>query len=173
MWEEIKLPVLNNLAKVPAANLVITGISLGGGLACISFVDILHASLFSDIQVVTFGAPRVGNRAWANWFDTNTKNKRYYIREDPIAFLPESIPGICNYKPTGVALRCDPATATCTELHAEEDKFETSPIMTAAALMSLPRYDYNEEVGSLADHIYGYKRIYNYSLVMKQPLAAA
>jgi hypothetical protein len=49
MWEDIKLDVLNDLAKVPAQNLIITGISLGGGLACISFVDILHVELFKNI----------------------------------------------------------------------------------------------------------------------------
>jgi hypothetical protein len=120
MWEAIKLSVLNDLAKAPAINLIITGISLGGGLACVGFVDILHAQLFSNVRVVTFGAPRVGNRAWAEWFDKNANLKRYYIREDPIAFLPRSIPGICNYKPSGVAIRCDPDTQLCTELKPEE-----------------------------------------------------
>lgn len=43
MWEQIKLDVVNDLAKIPAKNLIITGISLGGGLACISFVDIFHS----------------------------------------------------------------------------------------------------------------------------------
>jgi hypothetical protein len=116
MWEEIKLDVLNDLAKVSAQNLIITGISLGGGLACVSFVDILHVELFSHIQIVTFGSPKVGNDAWSEWFDHKANMKRYYIRKDPIAFMPESIPGLCNYKSTGLPIICNPDTDTCTEM---------------------------------------------------------
>jgi hypothetical protein len=42
MWATIRDDVLAGLRKnVHTKRLIITGISLGGGLACISFVDIL------------------------------------------------------------------------------------------------------------------------------------
>jgi hypothetical protein len=50
MWETIKLKVISNLKlmkKVTNINtLYITGISLGGGLSFISYIDISHANLF-------------------------------------------------------------------------------------------------------------------------------
>jgi hypothetical protein len=52
--------------------LIITGISLGGGLSVISFIDINHAQIFSKVKVTTFGAPRVGNKYWAAYFDLLT-----------------------------------------------------------------------------------------------------
>lgn len=52
--------------------LIITGISLGGALAQLAFVDIYNRQFFQDVQVVTFGSPRVGNAKWADWFNELT-----------------------------------------------------------------------------------------------------
>ena len=38
-------------------------------MAGIAFVDINHKKIFEEVQVVTFGAPKVGNKFWANFFD--------------------------------------------------------------------------------------------------------
>lgn len=63
MWATIKNDVLAGLREhVHTKRLIITGISLGGGLACISFVDIQALKEFNNIEVITFGAPRVGNK---------------------------------------------------------------------------------------------------------------
>jgi hypothetical protein len=46
MWEKIKLDVISDLALIykqtKIGHLIITGISLGGGLAAISYIDIEH-----------------------------------------------------------------------------------------------------------------------------------
>ncbi len=52
--------------------LQITGISMGGGLSVISYIDINHAELFNKVRVTTFGAPKVGNKEWADHFDMIT-----------------------------------------------------------------------------------------------------
>lgn len=64
--------------------LYITGISMGGGLSVISFIDINHLGLFNNVKITTYGAPRVGNKHWAAHFDliTGKKAKRYYIKGD-------------------------------------------------------------------------------------------
>ncbi len=64
--------------------LYITGISMGGGLAVIAYIDIVHEAIFSAVKVTTFGAPRVGNKYWAAHFDsiTNTRTKRYKLSGD-------------------------------------------------------------------------------------------
>jgi hypothetical protein len=52
--------------------LYITGISLGGGLSVISFVDVKNAKIFDDVQVINYGAPRVANKYYADFFDKIT-----------------------------------------------------------------------------------------------------
>ena len=59
----------------------ITGISLGGGLATIAYMDIAQFTTFNHIKVTTFGAPRVGNKYWAEFYDLRTlgRTKRYVV----------------------------------------------------------------------------------------------
>ena len=50
-------------------HLILTGISLGGALAALSFVDVDNSGLYDDIEIINFGSPRVGNEKWANWMN--------------------------------------------------------------------------------------------------------
>jgi cephalosporin-C deacetylase-like acetyl esterase len=50
MWDKIRSDVIAGLRQYAhTKRLIITGISLGGGLACISFVDIQASKEFNDI----------------------------------------------------------------------------------------------------------------------------
>jgi putative lipase involved disintegration of autophagic bodies len=50
MWNSIRTDVINDLVKSHhTRRLIITGISLGGGLAALSYVDIKHAGLFETV----------------------------------------------------------------------------------------------------------------------------
>ena len=65
MWERIRDDVISDLKKsVKTTRLIITGISLGGGLACLSFIDIQASKAFDNVEIITFGSPRVGNKAF-------------------------------------------------------------------------------------------------------------
>lgn len=118
MWNTIRPDVLKGLREnAHTRRLIITGISLGGALSCLSYVDIIKAEIFDSVEIITFGAPRVGNRKWANWFDyltSSTTYWRYFIARDPIAFLPRCLTPICNYKQTGQSIRCTKGDQTCT-----------------------------------------------------------
>ena len=126
MWATIRDDVIAGLRKnVHTTRLIITGISLGGGLAGISFVDILASKQFSNIEVITYGAPRVGNKKWAKWFDTLTESTRIYITKDPIAFLPRCLTILCNYRQTGNPIVCYPGRQECVcKDKAVEDELE-------------------------------------------------
>lgn len=69
MWNSIRKNVTRDLIEIRnqtgLKRLYITGISLGGGLAGVSFVDIFADQIFPEVKVVTFGAPKVGNKQWA------------------------------------------------------------------------------------------------------------
>lgn len=102
MWNSIRSDVLTDLAKsAHTRRLVITGISLGGGLAALSYVDIQKAKIFETVELVTFGAPRVGNNAWAKWFDTKILTLRYFLKEDPVPAMPTCLTPLCSYSQTG------------------------------------------------------------------------
>ena len=53
--------------------------------------------------MINYGAPRVANKYYAEFFDEATKksSKRFIVKGDPIVVLPECLTPICNYKHTG------------------------------------------------------------------------
>lgn len=101
MWETIKKEVIeeiNNIQQNSKLNrLHITGISLGGALATIAFTDLTHLTTFISIKVTTFGAPRVGNKNWASYYELLTlgRTKRYVVEGDPIPELPRCMTSVC------------------------------------------------------------------------------
>jgi hypothetical protein len=51
--------------RFPAYNIAVVGHSLGGALATLTALDLIHNDFPKDIQLVTFGQPRVGNEKFA------------------------------------------------------------------------------------------------------------
>lgn len=50
MWNSIKDTTLDGLKKsVHTGRLIITGISLGGALSCLSYVDIAKSGIFQNV----------------------------------------------------------------------------------------------------------------------------
>ena len=113
MWNTIKYDVFHDLREfrhiTGIENLHITGISLGGGLASISYIDINHEEIFTNIDVTTYGAPRVGNKHWAAYFDLITleRTRRYVVSGDPIVSMPRCLTLLCTYRQTGIKIVCD------------------------------------------------------------------
>ena len=119
MWNGIRDDVIRDLVEIRnqtgLKKLYITGISLGGALAGLSFIDLNHDKIFDTIKVVTFGSPRIGNRHWAKYFNqlTNSESRRYLIKGDPITILPECITFLCGYKHAGIKIVCNKKTKIC------------------------------------------------------------
>ena len=69
--------------------IVVTGHSLGGGLATVAapMLAAIHPS--KTLECLTFGAPRAGNAAFVNWFRSSVSvNLRIVNDFDPIQSLP-------------------------------------------------------------------------------------
>jgi hypothetical protein len=119
MWEKIKQDVFKDLREIKLQTkldtLIITGISLGGGLATISYIDIAHEGIFDKVKVTTFGAPRVGNKYWAAHFDLITlgKSRRYVVNGDPIVVMPRCLTLLCTYRQVGIKIVCYEDQAIC------------------------------------------------------------
>lgn len=71
-WQSVEkaiaLPVAEQLAQYPDYQLLITGHSMGGALA--TLLGLSYQNLGKSPLVITFGQPRVGNPAFANFVDT-------------------------------------------------------------------------------------------------------
>jgi hypothetical protein len=167
MWDTIVDDVVKDLQLIKnqtsLKKIYITGISLGGGLSVISFVDINKAKIFEDVQVINYGSPRVANKAYAEFFDiaTNNKSKRYIVKGDPIVVLPECLTIICNYKHTGSQYVC-----------IEDEKICRGNLPVPEGLFSKISWKIHADqsqknLGSIVDHIYGYKKIYNFTIEEK------
>lgn len=53
---------------------VVTGHSLGGALATLAAVDVTLNRPHVPVDLYTFGAPRIGNKAFAQWFDAQIQD---------------------------------------------------------------------------------------------------
>jgi hypothetical protein len=79
--------------------LLVTGHSLGGALATLTAAHLPRALLYS------FGAPRVGNRAFAHALDHHAGRLHRYVNyRDPVPLLP---PGLLGYRHCGSAYHID------------------------------------------------------------------
>lgn len=119
MWEKLKQDVLRDLKEIKTQtnldSLIITGLGLGGGLSTLSYIDIAFQNIFSKMKLITFGAPRVGNKYWAAYFDLITlgHTKRYIVYGDPVVFMPRCFSLLCNYRHTGIKIVCYQDSRTC------------------------------------------------------------
>lgn len=167
MWESIREDVLKDLrAHVHTTRLIITGISLGGGLACLSFIDIQASGEFKNLEVITFGAPRVGNKKWARYFDSIAEATRIYIRRDPINFLPRCLTPLCNYSPVGQPVVCWPGSQECDFKNKKtEDEAEMPMDFLLQELKEHKEEIQEGDFEGIIDHIFGYKKIRDYTLV--------
>lgn len=87
--------VLNKIRDYNIEKISITGHSLGGGLATISALDLaIHISTDIEIEVYTYGAPRVGNLEFSNYYNDIVPNSFRIVNENDLATFvpPPSIP---------------------------------------------------------------------------------
>lgn len=86
----VKTNVQNLKAKYRGVKLVVTGHSLGGSLAILGTADL--KSVFGAVDFTyTFGQPRVGNTAFADWFQSSHPNTfRLVDYADIVPHVPPS-----------------------------------------------------------------------------------
>eukprot|EP00178_Gracilaria_changii_P010063 TRINITY_DN2932_c0_g1_i1.p1 TRINITY_DN2932_c0_g1~~TRINITY_DN2932_c0_g1_i1.p1 ORF type:complete len:168 (+),score=19.21 TRINITY_DN2932_c0_g1_i1:355-858(+) len=165
MWLKIRDDTFDDLRQSVKTNrLIITGISLGGGLASLSYIDIKATGEFENVEVITFGSPRVGNTKWAEFFDSLVEHSRFYILDDPIAALPTCLL-LCNYKQTGTAYVCTATDEVC----ARKDSDSAPSLTKEVAYLATEVKEHASEMrrgdsNGIVDHIFGYKKIKSYTL---------
>jgi hypothetical protein len=83
--------------KYPDSEVIVTGHSLGGGMANIAAVLLEHLGM--KVSLYTFGSPRVGNDKFVDYANKRLmKNIRVTYAEDPVTALP---PRLFGYEHSG------------------------------------------------------------------------
>ncbi|KAK0215107.1 Alpha/Beta hydrolase protein [Armillaria fumosa] len=83
--------VQSALTSTGAQSVVVTGHSLGAALATLDALMFRDALTNISIQTTTFGSPRVGDQAFANFVDSSLSNEgfaRITNKADPVPHLP-------------------------------------------------------------------------------------
>lgn len=170
MWNSIRNETYDDLIESShTKRLIITGISLGGGLASISYVDINHLGIFDQIEIITFGSPRVANSNWAKWLETQVEPDPIHIciKGDPICVLPRCFTPICNYRHSGTGYSCDKKTEVCSPTGKVNFEWQDMQLddLVSNVIESFAEEQDENEVGGIIDHITGYKKLKNYAWV--------
>ena len=77
--------LVREVASNPNEKLYLTGHSLGGAVAIITAAKLFNLGIPSDrIEVITFGAPAVGNRGFVDEYESKINLKRVTMSGDPI-----------------------------------------------------------------------------------------
>ena len=97
VWPRIEEQLHRLLDRHPR-KVWVTGHSLGGALATLAALRIQRMGI-EQLESVTFGQPRVGNRAMAGQITSPFYRFAYYA--DPVCLAPFSVPRAMQYKHVG------------------------------------------------------------------------
>jgi len=85
--EQVATPVEQSVVRNEMPALLVTGHSMGSALAQICALDLARQG--REVINVTFAAPRVGDEAWAQGFDTAVPRAMHlHVPSDPISHIP-------------------------------------------------------------------------------------
>ncbi len=87
-------------ARHPGAPLYAIGHSMGAAMATIAALDLKFKANLSDVRLVTFGSPRVGNDVFARFTQSQTTvcGTRLFMRQtlSRVSSRCELVPGLCQ-----------------------------------------------------------------------------
>lgn len=74
IFNEVLTEVKSLKAQFPSYNVVVTGHSLGAAMATLTAMDLKNAGV-TNVKMINFGSPRVGNTDFANWYSSNMESR--------------------------------------------------------------------------------------------------
>ena len=95
MYKSVRKAVFDSVDTLtkqhPDADIYVTGHSLGGALAVLGALDIKVKHPSISLVMINFGAPRVGNKCFSNFFGNRVvRSLRVVNRKDTATMLPPS-----------------------------------------------------------------------------------
>lgn len=97
--EQVQSEILSLAEQFPDYSIFVTGHSLGGALAVFGALDVKRYLPNVPVSITTFGKPRVGNPAFANFFSNLiVESTRMVNKEDIVPHLPPlSVPDSLSF----------------------------------------------------------------------------
>eukprot|EP01080_Neovahlkampfia_damariscottae_P008559 gene8560-382_t len=92
-YKNLHQTVLARLGTLPKnKKIIFTGHSRGGALAAIGALMVAIDGYADRVELITFGKPRIGNKAFSKYFDQMVKKKwRVVNKKDIVARLPPTL----------------------------------------------------------------------------------
>ena len=88
-WNTVRDDVFKWIDRKRPKKIVFVGHSLGGALATLAAFDVRANTGNNNVNCVTFGSPRVGNKSFATAFNTTVKDTiRVVNAADPVTAVP-------------------------------------------------------------------------------------
>ena len=96
----VSADLISELLSRTSRQIVVMGHSLGGSLAMLTALELIRKWVGTNIQVYTYGQPRVGNGAFARAYNAQLNDRTYRIvnADDPVPYLP---PWLAGYRHAG------------------------------------------------------------------------
>ena len=86
--------IVESLASHPEEKLYLTGHSLGGAVAVLATARLIDLGVRPEqLEVITFGAPAVGNEAFARTYEHAVHLERIVMKGDPVKSVLQSVSG--------------------------------------------------------------------------------
>ncbi|KAI6041885.1 Alpha/Beta hydrolase protein [Pisolithus marmoratus] len=94
---QVLTAVQTTMSKYGTTTVTLAGHSLGAAIALLDSVYLpLHLPSGMSFKTITYGLPRVGNQAFANYVDANLHLTHINNKEDPIPTLPPTLLGFVH-----------------------------------------------------------------------------
>jgi len=126
MWKYVSEHVKKLIKDCPKCAIYFTGHSLGGALALLTLARFLNEGILtenSNLNVYTFGSPRVGNRNFARWLENfHIPIFRVVHSKDIVVHLP-----CCQ---TGLFLDCVEKSGSFSPWHAQMEIYYNDDFTT-------------------------------------------
>jgi triacylglycerol lipase len=91
VYQSVRQIMMSSVQASQATSVVFVGHSLGAALAVLGAVSLKLASPLTDVSVVTYACPRVGNLAWADLVDDSVLQVRFENASDEVPTLPPAV----------------------------------------------------------------------------------
>ncbi|KAJ9065375.1 hypothetical protein DSO57_1020228 [Entomophthora muscae] len=117
----IIMPVIRALRQYPNYRLIITGHSLGGSVATLTFSELLYRRIApaNKMSLFTYGEPRTGNLAFARWINLQQTHITRVVNENDI--VPHINPATLGYVHHSTELYIRSNTSTICSIKQVED----------------------------------------------------
>jgi len=157
-WSEVKAGVTAAVASAQAANpahrILVTGHSLGGGIASIAAVELRNTGLVVDMT--SFGAPRFGNEAFAEYAMAQAPqlgmNYRVAHQYDPVPTVPMLSSGFRHTSPAYFITTATGVNPTIADIEIQEGTSNQNPWGSSMTIDGQAHDFYFNEISSCFPH---------------------